>query len=101
MRSWIRHAVRWGFAFGVATLLACQSAPPVVNVAAPPCRCACESAFRATTPQIGKGCYVDGDRLICPLVRRDVDLEPAYPSEDPRCEKQEDGTIRCTVHPGD
>lgn len=101
MKGWFRAYVVLGAGLGAAAQIACQTAPPVVNVAAPPCRCACESAFRASTPQIGKGCYVDGDRLICPLVRRDVDLEPAYPSEDPRCEKQEDGTIRCTVHPGD
>jgi len=101
VKTWIRRPFALGLVLAVAASAACQSAPPVVNVAAPPCRCACESAFSATTPQIGKGCYVDGDRLICPLVRRDVDLEPAYPSEDPRCEKQEDGTIRCTVHPGD
>ena len=98
MKTWLRRTV-----FGLIALAAsaCQTPAPVVNVSAPPCRCACESAFQASTPQIGKGCYVDGDRLICPLVRRSVDLEPAYPSEDPRCEKQADGTIRCTVHPGD
>jgi hypothetical protein len=44
---------------------------------------------------------VSGDHLVCPLVRRTLDIQPAYPSEDPRCEVQEDGTIRCEVHPGD
>ena len=84
---------------GIATLVAllalaasgCQTQP----------RCQCDCAFRATTPQVGKGCWVEGDKLICPLVRRSLNLEPAYPSEDPRCEQQEDGTIRCAVHPGD
>jgi hypothetical protein len=76
---------------------ACATPAPVVNVEAPPCECACE--FRATAPQIGKGCVVDGDRLICPLVRRTLDIEPAYPAEDPRCEKQPDGTLRCEITP--
>lgn len=79
--------------------LGCQTKAPVVNVQAPPCKCDC--AYRATAPQIGKGCWVEGDRLICPLVRRSVDVEPAYPSEDPRCEKQADGTLKCGVYPGE
>ena len=79
-----------------ALLVACQSPPPpVVNVQAPPCDCACN--FKATTPQIGKGCHVQGDVLICPLVRRTLDIEPAYPSEDPRCERQPDGTMACEI----
>jgi hypothetical protein len=75
----------------------CQTPAPVVNVQAPPCECACD--FKATAPQIGKGCHVDGDRLICPLVRRTLEIEPAYPSDDPRCEKQEDGSLRCQITP--
>lgn len=77
--------------------LACQTKPPVVNVQAPPCECSCAHEFRATAPQVGKGCYVQDDLLVCPLVRRTLDLEPAYPGEDPRCEGQPDGTIRCEV----
>ncbi len=73
--------------------------PPIVNVEAPPCRCEC--SYAATTPQIGRGCWVEGDRLICPLVRRSLEVEPAYPSVDPRCERMPDGTLRCTVDPGD
>ncbi len=83
---------------GPATL-ACQQAPPVVNVQAPPCECGC--AFKATAPQVGKGCWVNGDLLVCPLVRRDLEIEPAYPSEDPRCERLEDGSLRCAIHAGD
>jgi hypothetical protein len=79
--------------------VACQTPPPVVNVEAPPCECAC--SFEAKAPQVGKGCWVSGDHLVCPLVRRTLDIEPAYPSEDPRCEKQEDGTLRCEVYPAD
>jgi len=79
--------------------VACQTPAPVVNVEATPCECAC--SFEAKAPQVGKGCWVSGDHLVCPLVRRTLEIEPAYPSEDPRCEKQEDGTLRCEVHPGD
>ena len=79
--------------------LACQHAPPVVNVQAPPCECAC--AFKATAPQVGKGCWVSGDLLVCPLVRRDLEIEPAYPSEDPRCERLANGKLRCAIHSGD
>ena len=77
----------------VSLTIACQA--PQVHVQAPPCDCACE--FRASAPQIGKGCYVNDDVLVCPLVRRTLDIEPAYPSVDPRCEKLEDGTMRCEV----
>ena len=31
------------------------------------------------------------------LVKRQLEIEPAYPSDDPRCEKQPDGTLRCQV----
>jgi hypothetical protein len=79
--------------------LACQQAPPVVNVPAQPCECAC--AFRATSPQVGKGCWVNGDLLVCPLVRRDLEIEPAYPAEDPRCERLANGELQCAIHPGD
>lgn len=83
-----------------ALLLACKTPPPpVVNVEAPPCECACR--FKASVPQVGKGCWVNGDVLVCPLVRRDLDIEPAYPSEDPRCETLPSGEIRCEVHPSD
>ena len=75
-----------------AITLACQTQPRV---------CQCDCSFKATTPQVGKGCWVEGDKLICPLVRRSLKLEPAYPSEDPRCEQQEDGRIKCAIHPGD
>jgi len=68
-------------------------------VQAPPCQCDC--AFKASAPQIGKGCWVKGDVLICPLVRRDLDIEPAYPSEDPRCKKLPSGDLECALHPGD
>lgn len=78
---------------------ACQQAPPVVNVQAPPCECACD--FKATAPQVGKGCWVNGDLLVCPLVRRDLEIEPAYPAEDPRCERLENGDLQCEIHPGD
>ena len=87
-------------ALAIAWLLAgCETPTPVVNVQAPPCKCDC--TYAATAPQIGKGCWVEGDRLICPLVRRSLDVEPAYPSDDPRCERQADGSLRCTVDPGD
>ena len=43
----------------------------------------------------------DRDMLVCPLVRRDLEIEPAYPSEDPRCERLENGSLRCEVHSGD
>jgi hypothetical protein len=79
--------------------LACQQAPPVVNVQAPPCECACD--FRATAPQVGKGCWVSGDLMVCPLVRRDLEIEPAYPSEDPRCERLPNGDLQCAIHSGD
>jgi hypothetical protein len=79
--------------------LACQQAPPVVHVQAPPCECAC--AFKATAPQVGKGCWVSGDMMVCPLVRRDLEIEPAYPSEDPRCERLANGELRCAIHSGD
>ncbi len=75
-----------------AAALACQSPPPV---------CQCDCSFKATAPQVGKGCWVEGDKLICPLVRRSLEIEPAYPSEDPRCVTREDGTIECAIHPGD
>ena len=68
---------------------------PQVNVDSPPCDCTC--LFRASTPEIGKGCWVNGDVLVCPLVRRTLDIEPAYPSEDPRCEKLPDGSMRCEI----
>ena len=71
--------------------------PPVVNVAAQPCECEC--SFKATAPQIGKGCWVQNDVLICPLVKRTLEIEPAYPDADPRCERQPDGTLRCEVEP--
>jgi hypothetical protein len=76
------------------TSLACQQAPPVVNVQAPPCECAC--AFKASAPQVGKGCWVSGDLMVCPLVRRDLEIEPAYPSEDPRCERLANGDRTAT-----
>ena len=78
----------------VATLLA-----GCITVEAPPCKCDC--AFKASAPQVGKGCWVNGDLLVCPLVRRDLDIEPAYPSEDPRCKKLPSGEIQCEIHPGD
>ena len=81
------------FALWLVLLPACQA--PQVNVATPPCDCTC--LFRASTPEIGKGCWVNGDVLVCPLVRRTLDIEPAYPSEDPRCEKLADGTMRCEI----
>lgn len=83
----------------VLALLACQQAPPVVNVQAPPCECACD--FKATAPQVGKGCWVSGDMMVCPLVRRDLEIQPAYPSEDPRCERLASGELRCAIHSGD
>lgn len=84
----------------LAALLAlgCQTPPaPVVHVQAPPCDCACSSSFKASVPQIGKGCHVQGDVLVCPLVRRTLEIEPAYPSEDPRCTRQADGTTVCEI----
>jgi hypothetical protein len=83
----------------VAVTLACQQAPPVVNVQAPPCKCACD--FKATAPQVGKGCWVSGDMMVCPLVRRDLEIQPAYPSEDPRCQRLPSGDLQCAIHPGD
>ncbi len=80
-------------AAAIAMILGCQT--PLVNVEATPCECAC--SYKATTPQVGKGCYVKDDLLICPLVVRQLDVEPAYPSEDPRCTRQADGTTRCEV----
>lgn len=77
--------------------LACQTPAPVVNVEAPPCECACQ--FKATTPEVGKGCWVQNDVMICPLVTRTLEIEPAYPGEDPRCTRQADGTLRCEVAP--
>ena len=77
------------------TAMGCAYPPPVVNVESPPCECTCH--FKATSPEIGRGCWVQNDVLICPLVRRTLDIEPAYPSEDPRCTKQPDGTLRCEV----
>jgi len=74
---------------------ACQRPPPVVNVQAPPCECAC--SFRAVAPSVGKGCWVKDDVLVCPLVKRTLEIEPAYPEDDPRCERQPDGTLRCEV----
>ena len=81
----------------LSAALGCASLRPVVNVEAPPCQCDC--AFRATTPEIGRGCWVQGDVLVCPLVVKTIEIEPAYPAEDPRCEKREDGTLRCEVQP--
>lgn len=103
IQGWFRSAPSLGRAIGgilPAALLACQTPPPpVVNVEAPPCECAC--SFKAETPEIGKGCWVSGEHLVCPLVRRTLEIEPAFPSEDPRCEEQPDGTIRCEVLPAD
>lgn len=76
-------------------VLACVQDPPIVNVQAPPCECACQ--YRAVAPEIGRGCWVQKDVLVCPLVKRTLDIEPAYPSDDPRCEKQADGTLRCKI----
>jgi len=85
-----------GFLAAVAiAALGCQRPPPVVEVEAPPCECAC--SFRATAPEIGKGCWVQNDVLVCPLVKRTLEIEPAYPEADPRCERLEDGTLRCEV----
>lgn len=95
----------------VVGALGCATQPPVVNVAPPtvnveppavtvqaqPCNCDCSSAFAAKVPQIGKGCWVQDDVLVCPLVYRNLDVEPAYPGADPRCERQADGTLRCEV----
>jgi len=68
---------------------------PTVTV--PACQCDCSSAFRARVPQIGSGCWVQDDVLVCPLVSRKLEIEPAYPAEDPRCEKLSDGSLRCEV----
>ena len=81
----------------VGLALGCNRPPPVVHVQAQPCECSC--AFRAVAPQVGKGCWVQNDVLICPLVKRTLEIEPAYPDADPRCTKQEDGTLRCEVNP--
>jgi hypothetical protein len=86
-------------ALAAAGALGCQTPPPVVHVQAPPCECAC--AFQATAPQVGEGCWVSGDRMVCPLVRRTLEIEPAYPAADPRCKRQPDGTLRCEVQPPD
>ena len=83
-------------ALALAMGLGCAK-PPVVNVPAQPCECACR--FEATAPQIGKGCWVQNDVLICPLVKRTLDIEPAYPGADPRCTKQSDGSVRCEIEP--
>ncbi len=83
--------------FGLLALGTACAEPPVVNVPAQPCECAC--SFEARAPQVGKGCWVQNDVLICPLVKRTLDIEPAYPDADPRCEKQPDGTLRCEVEP--
>jgi len=77
--------------------------PTPVTVAAPQvtvptCRCDCSSAFKARVPQIGSGCWVQDDVLVCPLVHRQLEVQPAYPAEDPRCEKLPDGSLRCEVH---
>jgi len=90
----MRMSVGFLVAAGVAAL-GCQHPPPVVEVEAPPCECAC--SFRATAPEIGKGCWVQNDVLVCPLVKRTLEIEPAYPDIDPRCERLEDGTLRCEV----
>ena len=97
-------------ALGVAFLgLGGCAQPPVVQVeptpitveaptvTVPTCQCDCSSAFRARVPQIGAGCWVQDDVLVCPLVSRNLEIEPAYPSEDPRCEKLADGSLRCRV----
>ena len=81
--------------FSLALLVLSGCWTPQVNVDSPPCDCTC--FFRASTPEIGKGCWVNGDVLVCPLVRRTLDIEPAYPSEDPRCEKLPDGSMRCEI----
>lgn len=84
-----------GLSVAAILVVGCQTKPPVVNVEAPPCECAC--SYRAVAPQIGKGCWVQNDVLVCPLVKRTLEIEPAYPDADPRCEKQEDGSLRCEV----
>ena len=97
-RTWIAATRRFALLAAALVLAACQSPPPprpVVNVQAPPCDCSC--AFRAVAPQVGKGCWVQNDVLVCPLVKRTLDIEPAYPSEDPRCEKLPDGSMRCEI----
>ncbi len=81
--------------WGLSGASGCMPEPPIVNVATPPCECDCR--FRATAPQVGRGCYVKDDLLICPLVRRTLDVEPAFPAEDPRCERGPDGALRCEV----
>ena len=97
-------------AVGAALFLALAGCaqPPVVKVeptpitveapaVTPTCQCDCSSAFRARVPQIGSGCWVQDDVLVCPLVSRNLEIEPAYPAEDPRCEKLADGSLRCEV----
>ncbi len=91
------RAATLALALGASAGLGCTTPPPVVHVQATPCECACE--FRASAPQVGEGCWVSGDRLVCPLVRRTLEIEPAYPAADPRCERQPDGTLRCEVQP--
>lgn len=80
-----------------AGALGCVPPAPIVNVEAPPCRCDC--AYSASAPEIGRGCWVQGDTLVCPLVRRTLEIEPAYPADDPRCTKLPDGTMECRVAP--
>lgn len=75
--------------------LGCAQPAPVVNVEAPPCKCEC--SYKASAPEIGRGCHVQGDVLVCPLVRRTLEIEPAVPSEDPRCYPMPDGKTRCEV----
>jgi len=76
-------------------------AAPNVTVQAPPCQCDCSSTFKARVPEIGAGCWVQDDVLVCPLVHRNLEIEPAYPGEDPRCEKLPDGSLRCQVRERD
>lgn len=83
-----------------------QVEPTPVTVAAPEvtvptCQCDCSSAFQARVPQIGSGCWVQDDVLVCPLVSRNLEIEPAYPAADPRCEKLPDGSLRCEVQERD
>ena len=98
---------RFAIAISLVLALAGCAGPPVVNVQPtpvtveapepPPCQCECSSTFRARVPQIGAGCWVQDDVLVCPLVHRDLEIEPAYPSADPRCRKLPDGSLRCEV----
>ena len=81
------------------TLLGCRYLMPAVEMYPPPCDCAC--SFRATAPEIGQGCWVSGDLLTCPLVRRELEVAPAFPSEDPRCTELELGGVMCEVYPVD